>query len=142
MRRAYVDRDVGNAVGHGHAPPKPSMRLISFRAIDYAGALRGFCNIELPSGLKLIDVAVFSKNGATWAALPSKPILDSQHRHVVVNGRRQFTPTAEWRSRDLADRWSAAVVALVRARHPDALAEHDERKHPAATEPQQETMPL
>jgi hypothetical protein len=104
--------------------------------------LRGFCNIMLPIGLKLVDVAVFTKGGQAWAALPAKPILDSQHRHHTVNGRRQFTPAAEWRDRALADRWSAAVVALVRARHPDALAEHGDHGRTAAAATQQHEIPL
>jgi hypothetical protein len=31
-----------------------------------------------------------------------------------------FAPVLEWRSRELGDRFSAAVVALVRAANPDA----------------------
>jgi hypothetical protein len=45
-RRAAINRDVGNAIGHGLAPPKPAMRLISWRPC-HSGALRGFCNIML-----------------------------------------------------------------------------------------------
>jgi hypothetical protein len=75
--------------------------------------------------LKLIDVGLFTKDGRSWAALPTKPVLDSQHRHHTVNGKRQYQPAVEWRDRDLNSRWSDAVVALVRDRHPGAL---DERR--------------
>jgi len=36
-------------------------------------------------------------------------------------GKAQYASILSWRDRDLADRWSAAVVALVRAAYPDAL---------------------
>jgi len=44
-----------------------------------------------------------------------------RQRHVEVNGKRQYAPILEWRDRDRADRFSAAVVALVREACPDAL---------------------
>jgi hypothetical protein len=130
-----INRRVGDAVGHGLAPPRPTMRLISWRPLD-RGPLRGFCNIELPSGLRLIDVGLFVKDGQAWAALPTKPVLDSQHHHHAVNGKFQYAPAVEWRSRDLADRWSAAVVALVRDRHPGALDDHAERTSAAPIQPE------
>jgi hypothetical protein len=87
------------------------------------GSLRGFATVELPIGLKLIDCPVLvSAAGGSWASLPSKPVLDREGKHVRPGGgKRQFATVVEWRSRELSDRFSAAVVALVKAAYPDAL---------------------
>jgi hypothetical protein len=99
---------------------KPHMRLVSFKPL-LKGTLRGFAHIELPIGLCITDCPVLVSNGKAWATPPSKPVLDRDGRHVEVNGKRQYAPILEWRDRDLADRFGAAVVALVREAHPDAL---------------------
>jgi hypothetical protein len=102
-------------------PAKPKMRLVSWKPL-IKGSLRGFAIVELPIGLKVFDVAVFvGKNGA-WASLPSKPQLDRDGRQKTgADGKAAFSPVLEWRSRELSDRFSATVVDLVRAAHPEAL---------------------
>jgi hypothetical protein len=122
MSAVGIARDAATAVGFGDRPPPKRMRLISFRPV-VKGSLRGFCNVELPSGLVLKDVSVFVARGKAWAALPARPVIDSDGRHHVINDKRQYAAAVQWRNRDLNDRWSAAVVELIRAKHPDALDE-------------------
>jgi hypothetical protein len=99
---------------------RPKMILISFKRLA-KGSLRGFANIEFPSGLRLADCPVFlGKNGA-FAGLPTKPVIDREGRHAEVGGKRQYSAILEWRDRDLSDRFSQALVALVRAAHPDVF---------------------
>ncbi|MFI4948007.1 MAG: hypothetical protein ACHQC9_04335 [Alphaproteobacteria bacterium] len=88
--------------------------------------MRGFATIELPSGLVLHQCPVFrGSDGKAWVALPAKPVLDrdGRHRHDI-NGKPQYAPVAEWRSRAIADRFSAAIIELVRTAHPGALDGH------------------
>jgi hypothetical protein len=99
---------------------RPRMRLISFKPIN-KGALRGFANIELPSGLRLNDCPLLVGKNGPFAALPTKPVIDREGRHAEVEGKRQYAPTAEWRDRDLSTRFSEALVAMVRQQHPGAL---------------------
>ncbi len=99
---------------------RPRLRLVAFTP-RVQGALRGFATVELPIGLKLHDVPILAGEFGPWAAMPSKAALDRDRRQKTVAGKPLFTPVAEWRSRELADRFSAAVIALVRAAHPDAL---------------------
>jgi len=115
------EQAAAHAVAWGDKPSSRRMMLRSFRPLA-KGALRGFATIELPSGLVLHDVAIRAGRNGPWASLPSKPVLDRDGRHRSdTNGRHQYAPVAEWRSRELADRFSAALVELVRAAHPDAL---------------------
>jgi hypothetical protein len=97
------------------------MRLVAWRPLT-KGALRGFATVELPIGLTISDCPVLISHGKTWASMPAKPILDRDGRQKAdANGKASYASILSWRDRDLADRWSAAVVDLVRAEYPDAI---------------------
>jgi hypothetical protein len=98
------------------------MRLIAFKPL-MRSSLRGFCTVELPCGLVIEDVPVNLNHGKPWAALPSKPVLDRDGRHVESGGKKRYASLLDWNSRELGERWSQAVVDLVRQHHPDALEE-------------------
>ena len=57
-----------------------------------------------------------------WASLTCKFVLDREGRQARPSGKPQFAPVVEWRNRGLADRFSAAVIALVEGAHPDMLS--------------------
>jgi hypothetical protein len=106
-----------------YTPAKPKMRIISGKKV-VKGTLRFVCKIGLPFGggeLEIADVMVFSSPGKSWASLPSKPVLDSGVHETDENGKKAYAPFIEWSSKELRDRFSAAVVELVQAAHPDAL---------------------
>ena len=97
------------------------MRLVNFRPL-VKGALRGFATVQLPIGLTINDVPVLSSHGKVWASLPAKPQIDSEGRQKRdANGKPAYIAILQWRDRDLADRFSQAVVELVRAAHPEAF---------------------
>jgi hypothetical protein len=50
-----------------------------------------------------------------------KPVLDRDGRQVKPDGKPQYAAVLKWRDRDLNDRFSTAVVELVRQDYPDAL---------------------
>jgi hypothetical protein len=96
---------------------RPRMKLIGWKPIR-KGDLAGFAPIVLPIGLKIVDCPVLVSRGEAWAMLPSKPQIDKDGRHKTdADGRPAYSPVIEWRDRALADRFSAALVALVRAEH-------------------------
>jgi hypothetical protein len=100
--------------------PRPKIRLISWKPL-IKNSLRGFATIELPIGLKVVDCPVLVSNGKAWASLPTKPVLDRDGKRVKPDGKPQYSAILEWKSRDLADRFSQSVVQLVLAEYPDAL---------------------
>jgi hypothetical protein len=83
--------------------------------------LHGVVDVVLPNGLE-IDIAVHVSGGRAWASLPARPVLDGG-RHVIRDGKPAYVRSLAWRSRDLSDKFSAAVVELVRRTYPDALDE-------------------
>jgi hypothetical protein len=97
---------------------KPRMLLREWRPC-FKNTLRGFCVVELPSGLIVRDVSIHEKAGKWWACLPAKPQIGSDDK-VIRNhgGKVQYAAVISWRDRDLSDRFSAAVVDLVRSQHP------------------------
>jgi hypothetical protein len=100
--------------------PGPRMTLETFKALR-KGALVGFATVRLPNGLLIGDCPICTSHGKTWASLPSKPILDRDGRHVEEGGKKKYAPILQWKDRETADRWSVAVVELVREQHPTAL---------------------
>lgn len=104
------------------ADPVLGIKLRGFRPVA-TGALIGFADIELLAGLLIHDCPVFrAKDGSAWATLPSKPVVDRDGRQKAdANGKRQFAPMLEWRSRELGNRFSPAVIALIEQGYPGAL---------------------
>jgi DNA-binding cell septation regulator SpoVG len=102
------------------ADTRPRMRLLAFKPLR-KGSLIGFAEVTLPNGLTISDIPVCTSHGKVWASLPSKAILDRDGRHVEQDGKRKYVPILQWADRSTNDRWSDAVIALVRERHPDAL---------------------
>ena len=120
-RARGIDRSVAIAAGFGGAPPPRRMRLTKWKP-HRAGALRGFATVRLPSGLLLVDCPVFQNSQAAWAHLPGKPQLDRAGCVVITNGVHEYEPIVSWPDRATHDRWSQAVIALVRAADPGAFA--------------------
>jgi hypothetical protein len=105
------------------AADRPKMRLLDFRPV-VKGALRAFARIELPPGLYIPDAMVFTSQGKSWAALPSKPALDADGRQKRdADGKLQYLPAVQWKNRELQERFSAALIQLVREQFPGALDE-------------------
>jgi hypothetical protein len=97
------------------------MRLLEWRALR-KNTLRGFCVVELPSGLVIREISIHEKNGKWWASLPARPMLDAEGRHITNHaGHRQYAALLGWRDRALADRFSGAAVDIVRAKHPEVF---------------------
>jgi hypothetical protein len=97
------------------------MRLLDFREMR-RGSLIGFARVRLPIGLTIHDVAVLVSRNSPFAVLPTKARIDTEGRQKRdANGRPAYQPVLEWGSRELSDRFSAAVLSLVRQVCPDAF---------------------
>jgi hypothetical protein len=97
------------------------MRLIEWRPL-VKGSLRGFVTVELPNGLVIRDISVLSGANGSWANLPAKPQVDRDgHPRISANGRPLYVKIIEWRDRQLNDRFSTALIGLIKAEYPDAF---------------------
>jgi hypothetical protein len=97
--------------------------LLEWKAI-IKGSLRGFARVRLGRALIIHDVPVLHSNGRAWATLPSKPIINADGTVARdEKGKARYAPILEWADRAAADRFGAAVLAAIRAEHPDAVAD-------------------
>jgi hypothetical protein len=87
---------------------------------------RGFCTVSF-GALWIIDCTIHvHANGRAWVGLPGKPVLDEAARHKrEPNGKWVYVPMAEWRDRDASDRFSAAVLEILKQKYPHALDGED-----------------
>jgi hypothetical protein len=115
--------DAAIAVGYGDRPALSRLRLISWQPV-HKGPLRGFACVKLPIGLRILDVPIRAGINGLWAGLPAKPEIDRDGRRKTdINGKPVYAEMLRWRDRALSDRFSRAVVALVRQAHPGDLAD-------------------
>jgi hypothetical protein len=118
-------RAAERAAWGGPQPAPPGLQLLTFKPVR-RNSLRGFCGIRLPSQLIVNDIVVGEANGRQWALLPSKPMVDRDGNLLREDsGKIRYAPVVEWSSPALRDEFSKRVVALVRARYPDAFDARD-----------------
>jgi hypothetical protein len=118
------DVDAATAAGYGDRPAPRRLLLLDWRPLRKA-SLRGFASVQLPSGLQIIDCPVLFSHGRTWAGLPGKPQLDSTGRQRAdATGKALYVAVLKWKDPELRDRFSDAIVALIRASHPGDIEQN------------------
>jgi DNA-binding cell septation regulator SpoVG len=97
------------------------MKILDWRPLQ-RGALIGFAKIEMPSGMVISDVTILTGERGPWASPPSKPMVGRDGVAVRdQSGKTKYSPIIEFISKEIRDRFSAAVVDALRAAHPEAL---------------------
>jgi hypothetical protein len=78
------------------ASDRPKMQLLEWKRID-KGALVGRATVLLPSGLQISDVGVFTKEGRSWAQLPSEAMRDGDGRSLKDDrGKVRYRSPLKW----------------------------------------------
>lgn len=92
---------------------RPHMQLLEWSLIN-RGALVGKATVLLPIGLKISDVAIFAlPDGSQWAQLPSEPMRNADGQYLKDDrGKIKYRSFLRWRSRELQDAFSRAVLDL------------------------------
>jgi hypothetical protein len=85
-------------------------------------SLRGFARVRLPSGLVLHDVSIHVKGDSSWVAPSSKPMI-ARDGPVIKgpDGKIKYSPVVSFATKELRDKFSASVIAAMRAHRPDML---------------------
>jgi hypothetical protein len=88
-----------------------------------SGALRGFADVEFPSGAIFHEVGIFEKNGRWWASPASKPQISREGTVLKDDrGKTKYLPVVSFVDKARRDLWSDAVVAALHAAKPEVLA--------------------
>jgi hypothetical protein len=75
-------------------------------------------------GPRSFDVPIRTGPNGLWAGLPAKPEIHCDgRRQTDGNGKPVYAQVLRWREQELSNRFSLAVVALVRRVHQDDLAD-------------------
>src|SRR4051794_10493266 len=103
-------------------PTRPaSMTVQNFTPLS-AGALVGFLDVTLPSGMVLHRCSIFTKDDRAWASPPSKQVIGRDGTvQKTADGKARYEPTVSFVDRPTQERWSNAVVAALRIANPEAL---------------------
>ena len=97
------------------------MQLLAWTGIG-KGALVGRAKVRLPSGLEIADIAIFAKDGRSWAQLPAQVVRDADGRPLTdERGKVRYVSSIKWSTWELQEAFSNALVTLVRIQHPDAI---------------------
>jgi hypothetical protein len=99
----------------------PTIFVSDFKPIR-AGALCGFADVHLPSGMILHRCSVFSKDAKAWASPPSKQVVGRDGTvQRAADGKARYEPTVSFVDRATQERWSSAVIEALRIAHPEAF---------------------
>jgi DNA-binding cell septation regulator SpoVG len=89
-----------------------------------SGAMLGFCAVELASGMVINNLRLMTGKSGPWVAMPAQKQLDRDGQpRADVNGKPIYSQLIEFRDRATADRFSAMVISLLEAVHPDTLTD-------------------
>lgn len=93
------------------------VELLEFKHIN-KGAAVGVARIKLGRALIVNDVMLLSSNGLVWANAPGKPQVGRDGMALKDDrGKIKYTPILEWTDKESRERFSAAVIAAVEAKH-------------------------
>jgi len=99
----------------------PSLTVANFKPV-LSGAMIGFYDVTLPSGMVLYRCSAFAKGGRVWAAPPSKQVI-ARDGSVLrgPDGKAKYEQVVDFVDRRTRERWSEHVVAALRETFPNAL---------------------
>jgi len=100
--------------------------MSGFRIIDWRpltkNSLRGFAKIEMPSGMLIAEIAILTGDRGPWASPPSKPMIGRDGAPMLDSkGKPRYSQFIEFASKELRDKWSAAVIEALTEVNPEAL---------------------
>ena len=98
-----------------------AFEVIAWRPL-LKNSLRGFATIRQPSGMVIAEIAIHVRDGKAWASPPSKSMLDRDGRQMRdADDKPRWSVLITFADRPTQTAWSDAVVAAVRAEHPEVF---------------------
>jgi hypothetical protein len=81
-----------------------------------AGTLRGFCDLQLQSGLIFKGCAVHERGGTQWVSLPVRPQLDRDGKALISPKTRKisYSATVQFTDRPTSERFERQALAAIK----------------------------
>jgi len=87
-----------------------------------SGALLGYADVHLPSGLVINGLRIMTGRNGLWVAMPAQKQLDRDGQpRLDGNGKPVYSQIVEFKDKATADRFAELVLGLIRRENPDAL---------------------
>jgi hypothetical protein len=84
-------------------------------------SLLGFVRVRPASGMIVSDMTVLIGERGPWASPPSEPMIDRDGVAMKrANGKLRYSPTIQFATKEIRNKFSDAVIAALRAAHPEA----------------------
>jgi hypothetical protein len=106
---------------------RPSLKLRSWKRIERPGStLLGLAAVAIPIGrvwLEVDDLPIFLSHGKAWAAWPARLVITKEGAvaRILGTSKLQYVNILRWSDRETSQRFSRAVVDLVRQYDPGAF---------------------
>jgi hypothetical protein len=101
---------------------KLNITVTDFKPVTRNTTLVGFAIIRIAEmRLSIRDVAIHEKNGERWAQLPARPQIDREGVAIRKDGKLQYATLLEWDDTATRGAFSAATIAALLEREPDAF---------------------
>jgi hypothetical protein len=84
----------------------PQARILAFKPFE-KNTLRGFFDLELPSGLILAGCTLHKKDDKYWVGLPAKP-------YTAADGTQSWTKIADFRDAKTRNKFQESIAPLAR----------------------------
>jgi DNA-binding cell septation regulator SpoVG len=107
----------------GIRPAVPAVKIRRFAPFrNQAGTVRGYIDIELPSGLIINGMKLMiGSKGGYWLAMPAEKALDKSGNAILdAKGKQVWNNHNDFRDQSTRERFRDQVLAALRHAHPDA----------------------
>ena len=84
----------------------PQARVLAFKTFE-KNTLRGFFDLELPSGMVLVGCALHEKHSKFWIGLPAKP-------YTAADGSLAWSKIVDFRDARTRGRFQESITPLAR----------------------------
>jgi DNA-binding cell septation regulator SpoVG len=103
----------------------PSMKILKFAPVTSGGSMLAFLDVELPSGIIIRDVRLMrGQNGDPWIVMPSIKQTDRDGNPIIGDkGKPLYRSLVDFKDRATRDKFTAALIAVVRREHPDIVGD-------------------
>src|SRR6516164_7441535 len=93
--------------------PTVALRLMRVPAWPLLSASDQHECLKLLADRRGLSFMMRANDGRWWIGLPNRPVLDSEGRHLVVDGKKAYAPTIDFRNRATRDWFTAGVLRAV-----------------------------
>ena len=115
---SWIDPETKATPANPQGPTEPPARAVcvKWRPFRRGTTLRGFLDLELASGLIILDLAVHQNGPSRWVQVPGIPVLDGERRQLTgQDGKPAYKPTLTFKSNRVRQRFSHEALAALEA---------------------------